>query len=58
MKFTNQCVAAFKKAIRRLFERFNDLNGVIDIKNWKNCQGKQERKNQKSTKKGNSLNQN
>ena len=32
MKFTNECVVAFKKDIRRLFERFNDLNGAIDIK--------------------------
>ena len=32
MKFTNECVVAFKKDIKRLFERFNDLNGAIDIK--------------------------
>ena len=32
MKFTNECVVAFKKDIKRLFLRFNDLNGAIDIK--------------------------
>ena len=32
MKFTNECVVTFKEDIKRLFERFNDLNGAIDIK--------------------------
>ena len=32
MKFTNECVVSFKKDIKRLFERFNDLNGVIEVK--------------------------
>ena len=32
MKFTNECVVAFKKEIKLLFERFNDLNSAIDLK--------------------------
>ena len=32
MKFTDECVVVFKKDIRRLFKRFNDLNDAIDIK--------------------------
>ena len=32
MKFTNECVVAFKKEIKLFFERFNDLNGAIDLK--------------------------
>ena len=32
MKFTDECVVAFKKDTRRLFERFNDLNDATDLK--------------------------